>query len=69
MPAAAFVGVSYFRTIGVRRWAGDENRATVESREDHHFVILDRWSAFWRFATGVRYVNAPMGTSLVPMIL
>ena len=24
-------------------------------------MILVRWSAFWRFATGVRYVNVPMG--------
>ena len=31
VPAAALVGVSQFRTVGVRRWAGDENRATVES--------------------------------------
>ena len=31
VPAAAFVGVSQFRTVGVRRWAGDENRATLES--------------------------------------
>ena len=52
VPSTAFVGVSYFRTVGVRRWAGDENRATVESREDHHFVILVLWSTFWRFCHG-----------------
>ena len=40
VPATAFVGVSQFRTVGVRRCTCDENRATVESREDHHFVIL-----------------------------
>ena len=40
VPAAALFGVSQFRMVGVLRWAGDENRATVESREAHHFVIL-----------------------------
>ena len=40
VPATAFVGVSQFRTVGVRRWAGHKNRGTVESREAHHFMIL-----------------------------
>ena len=66
VPAAAFVGVSYFRTVGVRRWAGDENRATVESREDHHFVsLLHDGRHSGGFATGMRYVNAPIGRQVL----
>ena len=38
VPVAALVGVSQFRTVGVRRCTCDENCATVESREDHHCV-------------------------------
>ena len=70
VPATALVGVSYIRTVGARRWAGDENRATVESREDHHFVSLVQWSAFWRFCHGNAISQRThWETSLVAMIL
>ena len=70
VPAATLVGVSQFRTVGIRRWARHENRTTVESREDHNFVILVRWSAFRRFCHGSALRQRTHGRqSLVAMIL
>ena len=70
MPAAAFVGVPYFRTVGVRRWAGDENRATRHRgilrgpplvSHDHCAMV----GILGGFATGVRYVNVLMGDKVL----
>ena len=67
VPAAALVGVSQFRTVGVRRWAGDRHRGIPrEPPLCDPFVMVGMLEVLPRECSMSTH---PLETSLVAMIL